>query len=281
MGRNPKYPDSRDTIQAFFKDVSDSYNHPSTGEAVDGHKKQELLAEEFEISRIKIRKILITTRDLVYPETATIRTLLDSGLSMPEAAEKMGMAISTANSLLPYTKGVYKLNEVSAAAERTAAYRTRKEAVRELQAGMESGNWSLPLWEAICAFQGYPFQTSGRGAKPGVKFKYHVSEPGGIGGRRYEGAYVEGFGNEMWISTSAGEKKKSISRSTVELAVKNALEMDGIVKGPKALNVPGAHSYLYPILVRFGVIAANQKMNLDSTGKNNIMSDIEDKAADK
>ena len=60
----------------------------------------------------------------------------------------------------------------------------------------------------------------------------------------------------MWIVTSEGEKKKSISRSTVELAVRNALEAGGVVKGPKALNVPGAHSYMYPILVRFGVVSA-------------------------
>ena len=103
-------------------------------------------------------------------------------------------------------------------------------------------------------FAGYPFQTSGRGKREGVKFSYSVSEPGGAGGRSYAGASVEGYGNEMWIVTSKGEKKKSISRSTVELAVRNALEAGGVVKGPKALNVPGAHSYLYPILVRFEVI---------------------------
>ena len=54
--------------------------------------------------------------------------------------------------------------------------------------------------------------------------------------------------------TGDKEKKKSISRSTVERAMKTALEMEGKVPGPKALNVPGAHSYLYPIFVRFGVI---------------------------
>ena len=36
--------------------------------------------------------------------------------------------------------------------------------------------------------------------------------------------------------------------------MKTALEMEGKVPGPKALNVPGAHSYLYPIFVRFWVI---------------------------
>ena len=65
-----------------------------------------------------------------------------------------------------------------------------------------------------------------------------------------DGESIEGYGNEMWIDG----KEKSISRSTIERAMKTALKMGGKVPGPKALNVPGAHSYLYPIFVRFGVI---------------------------
>lgn len=52
-------------------------------------------------------------------------------------------------------------------------------------------------------------------------------------------------------------KEKSISRSTVDLALRTALTVqaqEGFVSGPKKLNVPGAGSYLYPMLVRFGVI---------------------------
>ena len=72
--------------------------------------------------------------------------------------------------------------------------------------------------------------------------------------QRYEGEKVDGFGNEMVIMLPTGEKKKTISRSTADLALKNALEAGGQISGPKALNVPGAHSYLYPLFVRFGLI---------------------------
>lgn len=117
---------------------------------------------------------------------------------------------------------------------------------------------SLSLWKCICLFQDEPFTTSGRGSKPGILFTYRVSEPGSSGGRHYDGPSVEGFGNELWITTlSSGEQKKSISRSTVDLAYKNALELmknEGYVNGPKALGIPGAGSYLYPMFVRFGVI---------------------------
>lgn len=272
MGRKPKYPNSQEIIIAFMESVSDSYRHPGSGDEVGdvpGRKKQELLAEEFEMSRIKVRKILITTGDIIYPQTQQIQTLIKSEMSIGAVAEKMGISISSVNSLLPYSKGVYGL-DVSAAADRTLLYRVRKQIIIELKDAIQTGDWSLELWKAICLFQNYAFFTAGRkrkngeaesnrGSVPGKKYKYSVSKEGGAGGRRYAGESVEGYGNEMWITTAEGEKKKSISRSTVELAVKNALAAGGVVKGPKALNVPGAHSYLYPILVRFGVISAGER----------------------
>ena len=48
--------------------------------------------------------------------------------------------------------------------------------------------------------------------------------------------------------------KKSISRSKINLAYQRPAEMNGTVKGPKTLGIPGAGSYLYPMLIRFGVI---------------------------
>ena len=260
MPRKPKYINPDQTIEYFYASVSDAYNSPGEGEqGRDGKKKQELLAEEFGISRIKVRKILITTGDLTYPETRLIQELLAAGLKMDQLCEQLQMAPSTVNSLLPYRKGVYGL-DVSAAADRTELYRARKAAVEELKDAVKYGDWSLELWKAICLFTGYPFSTTGRktkdGGKGGIRFRYTVSTPGGSGGHHYEGENIDGYGNEMWITTAGGDKKKSISRSTVDLAFTRALELGGVVNGPRTLNVPGAHSYLYPIFVRFGVIRA-------------------------
>ena len=254
MPRKPKYINPDQTIEDFYASVSDAYNSPGEGEqGRDGKKKQELLAEEFGISRIKVRKILITTGDLTYPETRQIQELLASDKKMEEVCEILKMAPSTVNSLLPHSKSVYGL-DVSAAADRTELYRARKAAVEELKDAVKCGDWSLELWKAICLFTGYPFSTTGRktkdGGNGGIRFRYTVSTPGGSGGRHYDGENVDGYGNEMWIVG----KEKSISRSTVDLAFTHALELGGVVSGPRALNVPGAHSYLYPIFVRFGVI---------------------------
>ena len=56
----------------------------------------------------------------------------------------------------------------------------------------------------------------------------------------------------MWIIVNGEKREKSVSRSTVDLALKNALERQ--ITGPKALGIPGAGSYLYSLFVRFGVI---------------------------
>ena len=249
MGRYKKYPDAEKVISAFYSSISDAYNHPSAGEASqDGHKSINMLAEEFGISRLKVRKILITTGDVVYPETKRILGLLSLGKTKAEVCSQLGMAISTLNSLLPYDKGVYNLAEVSNYAENSKIYRERKAAVSNLQSDPSSYN----LWKCVCLFQGYPFTASGRGSRSGVKFKYIVSKGGAAGGQHYDGQSVEGYGNELWIISASGEKwEKSRTRSSVDYALKIAQEMD--VTGPKQLKIYGA-SYVFSLFKRFGLV---------------------------
>ena len=109
MGRHKKYPDAENTIAAFYAAVSDSYRNPTSEEIgdVNGRKKQELLAEEFGISRLKVRKNLITTGDVTYPMTRTIQEFLAAGKSKTEICRQLKIAIATLNSFLPYEKGVW------------------------------------------------------------------------------------------------------------------------------------------------------------------------------
>lgn len=125
MGRHKKYPEAENTIAAFYAAVSDSYRNPTSEEIgdVSGRKKQELLAEEFGISRLKVRKILITTGDVTYPMTQTIQELLATGMSKTEICKLLNVAIATLNSFLPYEKCVYNLSDVSNAAENCQVYR--------------------------------------------------------------------------------------------------------------------------------------------------------------
>ncbi len=215
---------------------------------MSGRKKQELLAEESGISRLKVRKIMITTGDITYPKTAQIQEMMKETVQIDALCNQLRISRSTLNSYLPYSKGVYKLTDVSAAAERTALSRSRKDVVVQLKERIDE----LTLWKTVCLFEDYPFVTSGRGKRDGVKFKYTISEPGSSGGRHYSGENVDGFGNELFIINRRGEKReKSITRSSVDYTFKIALE--GNVAGPKSLKIYGA-SYVYAMFARFGVV---------------------------
>ena len=89
------------------------------------------------------------------------------------------------------------------------------------------------LWSTIEIFSGYSFTTV-----KGLRFRYAVN------------------GNEIQIN----RKKKSITRSSVKVALKATLEKNGNINGPKKLGVFGA-SYLYPMFLRFGLIDTERKLN--------------------
>ena len=117
-------------------------------------------------------------------------------------------------------------------------------ALQALQAALSDGSeWTEPLWNCIRLYQNYSFTTSGRGKTPGLPFTYTIKTGRG-------GAMTE----EMVVDRK--EKSKTITRSTVELAVKNAISVqkeEGIVRGPKKLKTFGS-SYLYGIFTAWGII---------------------------
>lgn len=136
-------------------------------------------------------------------------------------------------------------------------------AAEELKAARAAGeqDWPLALWQTIIAFEDHTFQTSGRGKRPGVTFTYYISHSPSAGGRHYDGVAIPGYGNELWVTTQPGTEeetklKKSISRSTVEFGYRRAVELGGVVPGPKALGIPGGGSYVWAMLREFGVISS-------------------------
>ena len=59
--------------------------------------------------------------------------------------------------------------------------------------------------------------------------------------------------------TVRGPETKSITQSTVFIAFHKALELEGIVTGPKKLGTFGA-SYLYPVFLELGVICPDNSI---------------------
>lgn len=208
---------------------------------------QHTLEQEYNIklSTSKIRKILISGGCWTTERSREVQELYEKYGNIREVAETLEVSDALVTMYLPYEKTVYDLEDKSGGAKRTEKWRERRN---------DDGDWKEWLWRAIIEMEGEFFTTAGRGSRPGVEFKYEISREPGQGGRHYNGESVPGYGNEMWVTTTGGVKKKSISRSTVELAYRKAQEADGDVAGPRALGIPGAHSYLYPILVKLGVI---------------------------
>ena len=209
-------------VVGVYEALDEYGNHPSLQAIVD-----EL---DCGLNPLKVRKLLITAGEVqgkkIY-ESATV----DEVLSL----WKEGKSV---NSYLPYTKIIYKMKESSVGADREKLYRERKKAVAEMAEEPSADN----LWNAIVAFQGYPFKTS-----KGLSFTYKVK------------------GGELFFT----RKEKSITRSTVDIAFQKALELGEKATGPKKLGVFGA-SYLYPVFVRLGVI---NKRWQESTSQNTIVAE--------
>ena len=256
MGRKAKHPEHKDRAAALMNELLDEVVSLWTSEK---NPKLNAVAEEIEISPAKLRKLLITAGERDHTSYFTsdtadhVLSLYHQGKSVAEIQEIMGLSYSSVQGYLPHTQ-IYNLDTMSAECERIRLFRKRKAAVTALQTHLDLPDASVYLWKSVILFEGYVFSTAGRGKdKTGsVKFKYIVSRSGGAGGRHYDGENVEGYGNELFITSGGEQLKKSISRSTVDLALKKAREKQ--IGGPKALGLPGAGSYLYPILVRFGVI---------------------------
>ena len=190
------------------------------------------VAAEFGITALKARKLLITAGVYSTALSRQVAELHDGGVEISQIMKTTGLSRASVHSYLPYTKIPYKLDELSANAERIRLYRERKKKCEEFRlslptlAGQFKQEQEAALWKLLLYLQGCVFLTS-----KGLKFTYKIK------------------GGEMFIN----RKSKSITQATVFMAFRKAMELGGVVAGPKKLGTFGA-SYLYPIFVRLGVI---------------------------
>lgn len=188
------------------------------------------IADEFDMTPLKIRKLLVTAGVFSSEISEMINELKRSGKTIPEIQRITGLSRASVHSYLPYKKMIYNTEELSLNAERIRMFRKRKSAVAYLQEKMkvETADSILEdaLWTTISIFHDYPFYTMN-----GLRFTYSLK------------------GNEIFVS----RKEKAISRSGVALALHKALELQQNVTGPKQLGTFGA-SYLYSMFKHFRVI---------------------------
>ena len=241
-GRPKKKPTYNEEIimQEFLSVISDAYLTGRTGRQESSRSELSLrqLAAEFDISLMKARKLLITAGIYHTEISDRINELRAEGKSIEQIMEITGLKRSSVHSYLPYTKSIYNLQELSLYAERSRLYRLRKKAVESLARVNLQRDASLEddLWEAVRVFAGYRFVTA-----KGLGFRYIVS------------------GNEIVVD----RKKKTIVRSSVNIALQKVLDKRGRISGPKELGVYG-DSYLYPMFQRFGLIQSESNRSIHS-----------------
>lgn len=221
-----------DLISQLVEAVTDTYLNPPENTADEhGQMHMNLLAEEFSMTPIKVRKLLISSGVYHTPISGEINKLYRNGKTIKEIQKITGLSAASVSGYLPYQKTVYNLEVSTAVANRLRKYRNRKAIVDKLAAEVESETEHTKdlLWETLIAFEDYPFKTA-----KGLRFYYTVK------------------GNELFIS----RKEKSVTRSSVNMAFETAFKLQrkgSEITGPKMLGCFGA-SYLYPIFIRIGVI---------------------------
>lgn len=227
-------------------------------------------AAELDLAEHKVKKLLITSGALVYPQTEEIQRLIRCGKQMSEIMEETGLSRASINFYLPYSKIPYKESEISANADRCVLYRKRRDAVEGLAnryelcrkrrdtadiadaadtvEGVADAADTVEgigdsLWNCIVLFQGYKFKTA-----TGLPFQYNIKK-----GRNGE------YTKELWIDRRG--ESKSLTMSTVLKAYEKAEELRGtVVSRPKSLGDLRGVSYIYPIFYRFGLIDVPERI---------------------
>ena len=128
--------------------VTDAYLNP-TEDTADENGKMSLnvLADEFSMSRIKLRKLLITSGAYETPISRKVNELYNSGKTVKEIQTIMGLSAASVSGYLPYQKTIYNLEESTLVAERLRKYRNRKAAVHQLATAIALlREWKQQRW---------------------------------------------------------------------------------------------------------------------------------------
>ena len=237
MPRPKKKPDyDAEQIMGEFMDaVVEAFGSYDDRDGVEPKQSLNTVAAEFGITALKARKLLITAGVYSTALSRQIKELHSKKMKIDQIMALTGLSRASVHSYLSYSKIPYKLDELSANAERIRLYRERKQKCVEFStklstlARQPAKEQEEELWSLLKTLQGCVFLTA-----KGLKFTYKI------------------HGGEMFVN----RKSKSITQATVFMAFRKAMELGGAVSGPKKLGTFGA-SYLYPIFVRLGVIRAD------------------------
>lgn len=134
MGRYKNNPDYDAVVlsRRLMDSLVHDYNNPGSGETVPGTGKMQItkLAKNHNISVLKVRKLLVSAGVLKNEKTIQIHRLKAEGKSVSEIVKITGLSRASINSYLPYSKIIYKMEEVSPNAIRMKRHREKVKAER-------------------------------------------------------------------------------------------------------------------------------------------------------
>ena len=237
MGRHKKKPnyDSAVTLQEQIKALAAYYGEPYDDRLpVDkDHVTLRDVAETFDITILKARKMLITARVYSTRLSRKVQELTTAGKKQAEIMNITHLSRASVQSYLPYSRVIYNMPERSVDADRKNLQRKREAQCKEFVVRlsyMSDVEMEDQLWKIIELHQGCIFYTAKK-----YRFRYRVK------------------GGEIFID----RKKDSITRASVMIALHKALDLNGSVSGPKKLGIFGA-SYVYSIFKRIGLIKSEE-----------------------
>ena len=220
--RKPNYNGTK-TMQELLDEICDYF-----GPVVDDREREDIdhvklrgVADHFNITLIKARKLLITGGKYSTYLSREVQEMYASGKSIQEIMRKTGLKKSSVYSYLPYNHLAYNLSDSSIEAERQKQYRVRK-----WNASRSDDEKEEKLWQEMTALQGCLFGTC-----KGLDFTDRIR------------------GCEMLVD----RRERCITKASVMAAYRKVRQFGGEVTGPKQLGVFGA-SYIWPVFVKMGLV---------------------------
>lgn len=161
--------DEKLAMEKYLQEIVDAYH---SGAENNEEISLRRLADEFDITLMKARKLLITAGAYHSDLSDYINQLKEEGKSVEEIMQLTRLSRSSVHSYLPYTRAIYNANEASAYAE-GVVYTDSGKAVIELKQCISKKNQALEevVWQTIQLFSRYTFTT-----KKGVKFRYIINK---------------------------------------------------------------------------------------------------------
>lgn len=236
-GRPRKKPDydGRKILNGYMEILAKEYSD-SIKQGADSNKSFREIAAEYNISRIKLRKILITAGVFHSDISDRVNELFSAGKTVEEISKLTGLKKSSINSYLPYNKVLYNAAEKSVGADRVSKYRHRQRLINLLQDELSEAT----LWDCIVAFQNYKFYTVS-----GLPYKYEIKR------------WMDGTYNRELVVDVQKKNCVILDWSSIVLAFQNAVDLDGVVSMSEELGDIEGISYIYPVFCRFGVVGGD------------------------